>query len=87
MPSSASALFGRKPRASSFVEAAALPLTTITASEALFDRLGSDRNGDNRDQSLLIVGGAGGVGSIAIQLAKLAGLAVVATASRSETVQ
>ena len=80
-------IVGRKPRALSFAEAAALPLTTITAWEGLFDRLGIDRNGGNRDQSLLIIGGAGGVGSIAIQLAKLASLTVIATASRPETVQ
>ena len=80
-------IVGRKPPALSFAEAAALPLTTITAWEGLFDRLGIDRDGGNRDQSLLIIGGAGGVGSIAIQLAKLAGLAVIATASRPETVQ
>jgi zinc-binding alcohol dehydrogenase family protein len=80
-------IVGRKPRALSFAEAAALPLTTITAWEALFERLGIDRKGGNRDQSLLIIGGAGGVGSIAIQLAKLAGLTVIATASRPETVQ
>jgi NADPH:quinone reductase-like Zn-dependent oxidoreductase len=48
--------------------------------------LGIDRNGGNRDQSLLIIGGAGGVGSIAIQLAKLAGLSLIATASRPKTV-
>jgi zinc-binding alcohol dehydrogenase family protein len=62
-------------------------LTTITAWEGLFERLGIDRKGGNRGQSLLIIGGAGGVGSIAIQLAKLAGLSVIATASRPETVK
>jgi len=78
-------IVGRKPRTLSFAEAAALPLTTITAWEAFFDRLNIDRHGGNRGQSMLIIGGAGGVGSIAIQLAKLAGLIVIATASRSET--
>jgi zinc-binding alcohol dehydrogenase family protein len=76
---------GRKPRSLNFAQAAALPLTTITAWEALYDRLNIDSTGENQGRSLLIIGGAGGVGSIAIQLAKLAGLAVVATASRPET--
>ena len=80
-------IVGRKPRTLSFAEAAAMPLTTITAWEGLFERLGIDRTESNRGQSLLIIGGAGGVGSIAIQLAKLAGLAVIATASRPETVK
>ena len=66
-----------------------MPLTTITAWEALFDRMGVDRlesrlPGDAK--TLLVIGGAGGVGSIAIQLAKtVAGLRVVATASRPES--
>jgi NADPH:quinone reductase-like Zn-dependent oxidoreductase len=51
------------------------------------ERLGIDRKGGNRDQSLLIIGGAGGVGSVAIQLAKLAGLAVIATAFPSRNRQ
>ena len=67
----------------SFDEAAALPLTTITAWEALFDRLAVGRAPRTDKASVLIVGGAGGVGSIAIQLAKqVAGLHVIATASR-----
>ena len=78
-------IVGRKPRTLSFAEAAALPLTSITAWEAFFDRLGVDHNGGNRGQSVLIIGGAGGVGSIAIQLAKIAGLVVVTTASRLQT--
>jgi zinc-binding alcohol dehydrogenase family protein len=66
-------------------QAAALPLTTITAYELLFDRLRVAKNG-GAGQTLLIVGGAGGVGSILIQLARqLTGLRVVATASRAET--
>ncbi len=80
-------LVGRKPKSLAFAEAAALPLTTITAWEALFDRIGLDRNADNRGKTLLIIGGAGGVGSIGIRLAKLAGLTVFATASRPETVK
>lgn len=66
---------------------AAIPLTALTAWESLFDRLNikPDTPEANHGQSLLIIGGAGGVGSIAIQLAKLAGLTVVATASRPES--
>jgi zinc-binding alcohol dehydrogenase family protein len=75
-------IVGRKPRSLSFAEAAAMPLTTVTAWESLFDRLGIVRG---NQAHLLIIGGAGGVGSIAIQLAKWAGLTVIATASRSES--
>jgi zinc-binding alcohol dehydrogenase family protein len=80
-------IVGRKPKKLGFAEAAALPLTSITAWELLFDRLGVAR-GEGRDKrTALIVGGAGGVGSIAIQLARrLTGLTVIATASRPETV-
>jgi zinc-binding alcohol dehydrogenase family protein len=78
-------IVGHKPRTLSFAQAAALPLTTITAWEAFFERLHLDRHGANHGQSLRIIGGAGGVGSIAIQLARLAGLVVIATASRPET--
>ena len=77
---------GRKPRNLSFEEAAAMPLTTITAWEAMFDRMGIRRTPAMEGKSLLIIGGAGGVGSIAIQIAKtLAGLRVIATASRPES--
>lgn len=79
-------IVGHKPKSLSFAEAAALPLTTITAYEAFFDRLGIDRDGADRGKSILIIGGAGGVGSIGIQLAKRAGLVVIATASRPETI-
>ena len=66
-------------------QAAALPLTAITAWELLFDRLGV-AHGGGADRALLIVGGAGGVGSILIQLARqLTQLKVIATASRPET--
>ena len=78
-------IVGRKPALLSYAEAAALPLTTITAYEAFFDRLGIDRDGGAASETLLIIGAGGGVGSIGIQLAKLAGLTVIATASRSET--
>jgi zinc-binding alcohol dehydrogenase family protein len=76
-------IVGQRPASLSAIEAAALPLTSITAWEALFDRLGVSQQGADAGKSVLIVGGAGGVGSIAIQLAKKLGkLAVVATASR-----
>ncbi len=78
-------IVGLKPKSLSFAEAAALPLTTITAYEAFFDRLGIDRDGADKGQSVLIIGAGGGVGSIGIQLAKAAGLVVIATASRPET--
>jgi zinc-binding alcohol dehydrogenase family protein len=69
-----------------FTQAAALPLTSITAWELLFDRLGLVRGDTRRKGALLIIGGAGGVGSIMIQLArKLTGLTVIATASRPES--
>ncbi|HSI85926.1 MAG TPA: zinc-binding alcohol dehydrogenase family protein [Candidatus Methylacidiphilales bacterium] len=78
-------LVGRKPATLSFAEAAALPLTTITAWEMLFDRIRIGRE-PQATGSLLIIGGAGGVGSIGIQLARsLTGLNVFATASRPET--
>ncbi|HBS24171.1 MULTISPECIES: zinc-binding alcohol dehydrogenase family protein [Thalassospira] len=77
-----------KPKSLGFADAAALPLTAITAWEALFDRMMIDRNAKdaNAGKTLLVIGGAGGVGSIAIQLGKLAGLTVIATASRPETI-
>jgi zinc-binding alcohol dehydrogenase family protein len=78
-------IVGTKPKSLNFAESAALPLTSITAYEALFDRLGIDRDGANKGESILIIGGAGGVGSIGIQLAKAAGLTIIATASRPET--
>lgn len=67
--------------------AAAMPLTTLTAWEALFEQLGidPDDNPANRDKTILIINGAGGVGSIATQLAHYAGLHVIASASRAET--
>ncbi len=78
-------IVGRMPRSIEFAAAAALPLTSITAWEALFDRLKIDPTVD-KDKQILIIGGAGGVGSIAIQLAKrIAHLRVVATASREES--
>ncbi|TKC90264.1 zinc-binding alcohol dehydrogenase family protein [Trinickia terrae] len=79
-------IVGRKPASLDFAQAAALPLTAITAWEALFDRLRVSPQGADAGKSVLIVGGAGGVGSIGIQLAKqLAKLTVIATASRPES--
>ncbi len=79
-------IVGRKPASLGFAEAAALPLTTITAWEGMFERMGISRTGAHAGKTLLIIAGAGGVGSIAIQLAKkLAGLHVIATASRPES--
>ncbi|HWI29016.1 MAG TPA: zinc-binding alcohol dehydrogenase family protein [Stellaceae bacterium] len=77
---------GRMPRNLSFTEAAALPLTAITAWEMLFDRFGIRIGKPADERAILLIGGAGGVGSIAIQLARrLTGLTVIATASRPET--
>jgi len=66
-------------------DAAALPLTAITAWELLFERMPYRFDGGGQGRVLLIIGGAGGVGSMAIQLAKLAGFRVIATASRAES--
>lgn len=78
-------IVGRKPASLSDAEAAALPLTSLTAWEAIFDRL-RIQEGSGAGKALLIIGGAGGVGSIAIQLAKqLTTLEVIATASREES--
>jgi zinc-binding alcohol dehydrogenase family protein len=79
-------IVGHKPKTLSFAQSAALPLTSITAWELLFDRLGVAPGKSVDPRTLLIVGGAGGVGSILIQLARrLTGLTVVATASRPES--
>jgi zinc-binding alcohol dehydrogenase family protein len=76
----------RAPGKISPADAAAMPLTSITAWEGLFERLGFvPRANANPGKSILIIGGAGGVGSMAIQLASWAGLKVVATASRPDT--
>ncbi len=81
-------IVGRKPSTLDFANAASLPLTTITAWESLFDRLLISQNPEaNRNKSILMIGAAGGVGSIALQLAKLAGLTVIGTASRPESIQ
>ncbi|SOH93325.1 zinc-binding alcohol dehydrogenase family protein [Monaibacterium marinum] len=78
-------IVGRKPTSLDFDEAAGMPLTSITAWELLFDSFRVVEGGGAGD-ALLVIGGAGGVGSILIQLAKkLTGLTVIATASRDET--
>ncbi|MGL4315306.1 MAG: zinc-binding alcohol dehydrogenase family protein [Pseudomonas sp.] len=79
-------LVGRMPGSLDFARAAALPLTAITAWELLFERLQIKEGQGDQQQSLLIVGAAGGVGSILTQLARqLTGLTVIGTASRNET--
>jgi len=80
-------IVGRKPASLSFAQAAALPLTLITAWELLFDRLSVPYRVGTQSGALLIINGAGGVGSVLIQLARrLTGLTVIATASRTETI-
>jgi zinc-binding alcohol dehydrogenase family protein len=79
-------IVGRKPRSLSWAEAAAMPLTAITAWETLFDRLDVGKSVPGATNAILILGGAGGVGSIATQIARqLTELIVVTTASRPET--
>ncbi len=79
-------IVGGKPESLSFAEAAALPLTAITAWEMLFDRLNVNTPPPQGGEVILVVGGAGGVGSITLQLLRaLTDLTVIATASRPET--
>lgn len=79
-------IVGRKPSKLGWAEAAALPLTSLTAWEAIFDRLDVKKPVPGAAAAILIIGGAGGVGSIAIQIARqLTDLTVIATASRPET--
>ncbi|MDY1546740.1 zinc-binding alcohol dehydrogenase family protein [Luteibacter sahnii] len=81
-------LVGRKPSTLGMAEAAAMPLTAITAWELMFQRMGIPFGTQGRPGTLLVVGAAGGVGSIAVQLArKLTGLTVIGTASRESTRQ
>lgn len=80
-------IVGVKPKSLSFAESAAIPLTGLTAWESLFDRIKIDPEKD-KGKSVLILAGSGGVGSIAIQIARqVAGLTVIATASRPESEQ
>ncbi|WP_171845807.1 zinc-binding alcohol dehydrogenase family protein, partial [Citrobacter freundii] len=79
-------IVGRKPASLDWAEAAALPLTTLTAWEAMFDRLDVTKPVPGAAAAILIIGGAGGVGSIAIQIARQrTDLIVISTASRPET--
>ncbi len=81
-------IVGKKPASLGWADAAALPLTAITAWESLFHRLEVRRPVLGAAPALLVVGGAGGVGSIAVQLARtLTDLAVIATVSRPETAE
>ncbi|CAM3466686.1 zinc-binding alcohol dehydrogenase family protein [Paracoccus nototheniae] len=79
-------IVGAKPASLDWAEAAALPLTTLTAWEAFFDRLDVTRPVPGAAPAILIIGGAGGVGSVAVQIARQrTDLTVIATASRPET--
>ena len=79
-------IVGLAPTSLSNSEAAALPLTSITAWELLFDRLQIEKSKNNKPASVLVIGAAGGVGSILVQLAKqLTNLTVVGTAAREES--
>ncbi|MEV0719443.1 zinc-binding alcohol dehydrogenase family protein [Asanoa sp. NPDC050611] len=78
-------IVGRKPRTLDFADAAALPLTTITAWEMLFDHFGLTEQSTGK---LLMVGAAGGVGSMVLQLARArTGLTIIGTARRGESRQ
>lgn len=80
-------IVGAKPDSLDWTAAAALPLTALTAFELLFDRMRVPFDSFTAGGTLLVINGAGGVGSILIQLARrLTGLRVAATASRPETI-
>lgn len=78
-------IVAHKPATWSFAESCAVPLVGLTAWELLFERMGVHPGGGDAGKALLIINGAGGVGSALIPLARRAGLRVVATASREET--
>lgn len=81
-------IVGKAPTNLDDTQAAALPLTSITAWEVLFDRLQVDKPSPHNKRTLLVIGGAGGVGSILIQLAaQLTDVTIIATASRAESQQ
>jgi len=80
-------IVGAKPGTLDWADAAAVPLTAITAYEAIVDRLGVDPEGVDHGKTLLVVAGAGGAGSMAVQIGRLLGLEVIATASRPESTE
>lgn len=81
-------IVGHAPQTLSDTQAAAMPLTSLTAYEALFEQLAiSKNNSDNKGKTILIINGAGGVGSVAVQLAARVGLTVIASASRPESIK
>lgn len=80
-------IVGNAPKSLTDAQAAAMPLTSLTAYEALFEQLSlSQDKTSNEGKTILIINGAGGVGSVATQLASNAGLTVIATASRPESI-
>ena len=81
-----SRLTAHKPKSWSFAEAAAVPLVALTAWELLLERMMVHASDEDSDKPILIINGAGGVGSAMIPIAKMLGLTVVATASRPETI-
>jgi zinc-binding alcohol dehydrogenase family protein len=81
-------IVGHKPKTLDYAESAAIPLTGLTAWEAFFEQMHLEPGADNRHRTMLIYGGGGGVGSIAIQIAKrVARLQVIATASRPASME
>lgn len=80
-------LVAHAPRSLDAAQAAALPLVSLTAWELLFQRMPYDSERGGGGRTLLVIAGAGGVGSMAIQLARRAGFRVIATASRPETIE
>ncbi|WP_278398318.1 alcohol dehydrogenase catalytic domain-containing protein, partial [Lactobacillus acetotolerans] len=79
-------IVGNAPVNLSDEQAAAIPLVGLTAYESLFEQLPIDVKVDSHNKVILIINGAGGVASIAVQLAHLAGLKIIATASRPESI-
>ena len=81
-------IVGHAPQTLSDAQAAVMPLTSLTAYEALFEQLGiSQSSQTNSGKTILIINGTGGAGSVATQLAHLAGLTVIATASHPKGIQ
>ena len=80
-------IVGHAPKSLDAAQAAALPLTVLTAWELLFQRMPYDSENGGQGKTLLVIAGAGGVGSVAIQIARRAGFTVIATASRQDTAE